>query len=82
MRAIAGFVWMFLFILAVTRIAGLNVAMGHLGVAYILSAFVGIGLQGKDSIQMISSFKNDFIGVSNQIGNDILSSSNVVKKLR
>jgi hypothetical protein len=86
MRAIAGFIWIFLFILAVTRIAGLNVAMGSLGVAYILSAFVSMGLQMKDSIRMISSFKNDFIGVSNQIGGDIVSSSNIVnssvKKLR
>jgi hypothetical protein len=82
MRAIAGFGWIFLFILAITRIAGLNVAMGHLGIAYVFSAFVSIGLQTKDSIEMISSFKNDFIGVSNQIDNDIVTSSNVVKKLR
>jgi hypothetical protein len=81
MRAIASFVWIFLFILAVTRIAGLNVAMDYLGVAYILSAFVSMGLQMKDSIHLISSFKNDFIGTANQIGGDIVSSGNVVKKL-
>jgi hypothetical protein len=66
MRAIAGFVWIFLFILAVTRIAGLNNAMGYLGMVYILSAFVSMGLQMKDTL-MISSFKNDFIGLTNKV---------------
>jgi hypothetical protein len=79
MRAIAGFAWMFLFILAVTRIVGLNVTMSYLGVIYILSAFVSIGLQLKDSVHMLSSFKNDFIGVAEHIGSDIDSSKSFVK---
>jgi hypothetical protein len=80
MRAIAGFIWIFLFILAVTRIAGLNVAMGNLGVVYILSAFVSMGLQMGDSIKIISSFRNDFIGTAKHIGGDINSSKSFVKK--
>lgn len=79
MRAIAGFVWIFLFILAVIRLAGLNVAMGNLGVAYILSAFVSMGLQLND-LHILSSFKNDFIGgAAHQIGGDVGSSINMVK---
>ncbi|MDR2792548.1 MAG: hypothetical protein LBB61_02620 [Treponema sp.] len=74
MRAIAGFIWIFLFILAVGRIAGLNVAMGVLGVVYILSAFVSIGLQLKDSVNMLSSFKDDFIGAGHRVAGDIGSS--------
>jgi hypothetical protein len=35
----------------------------------------------KDSIHLISSFKNDFIGAANQIGGDIVSSGSTVKKL-
>jgi hypothetical protein len=79
MRAIAGFVWIFLFIIAATRIAGLNAAMGHLGAAYILSAFISIGLQLKDSVRMIYSFKNDFIGVTRHVGGDIDSSINTIR---
>jgi hypothetical protein len=80
MRAIAGFVWIFLFILAVTRIADLNVAMGYFGVVYILSAFVSIGLQLKDSVRLIS-FKNDFLGVAHHIGEDIGSSVKMVAQV-
>jgi hypothetical protein len=79
MRAIAGFVWIFLFVLAATRIAGLNAAMGRLGTAYILSAFISIGLQLKDSVRMISSFKNDFRGVTRHVGGDIASSINTIR---
>jgi hypothetical protein len=61
------------------QIVGLNVAMGYLGVAYILSAFVSMGLQMKDSIYMISSFKNDFIGVTHQIGGDMGASINTIR---
>jgi hypothetical protein len=81
MRAIAGFIWIFLFILAVTRIAGLNVAMGYFGMAYILSAFVSMGLQFKDSITMLSSFGNDFRGAAYKIGGDIGSSVDMAKSL-
>jgi hypothetical protein len=79
MRAVSGFVWIFLFILAVTRIAGLNIAMGTYGVIYILSAFISIGLQLKDSVHLLTSLKNDFIGTAYHIGGNMRSSINMVK---
>jgi hypothetical protein len=38
-----------------------------------------MGLQLKDSARMISSFKNDFLGVTHQIGGDIRSSINTIR---
>jgi len=70
MRAISGFIWIFLFLLAVIRIAGLNVAMGQLGWIYVLSAFVSIGLQLKSSAALLSSLAVDFRGAASHIAED------------
>ncbi|MCL2186211.1 MAG: hypothetical protein FWB86_10215 [Treponema sp.] len=70
MRALAGFLWIGLFLMALGRIVGLNLAMGLWGVVYIISAFVSIGLQLKDHVHLLSDFKNDFIGISSRVAED------------
>jgi len=80
MRAFAGFIWIGLFLISLSRIVGLNVAMGNLGVIYILSAAVGLLLQGKDHIHLLSSFKDDFIGSASRITDDVNASISVTKK--
>ena len=80
MRTLAGFIWIGLFLLALSRIVGLNMAMGNAGVVYIISAFVSIGLQLKDHVHLLSDFKNDFIGGSSRIAEDAKLSISEAKK--
>jgi hypothetical protein len=80
MRSFAGFIWIGLFLMALSRIVGLNMAMGLWGVVYIMTAFVSIGLQLKDHVHLLSDFKNDFIGITSRIAEDSKLSISETKK--
>jgi len=80
MRTLTGFIWIGLFLMALSRIVGLNMALGIWGVVYIMSAFVSIGLQLNDHIQLLSDFKNDFLGISSRIAEDAKLSISATKK--
>lgn len=82
--AVAGFIWIFLFILSAVRIAEGDTAMGIWGAVYILSAFVGIILQLKQqNAGFRASLQQDFISASarmkRQVVNDMGASVQSVK---
>jgi hypothetical protein len=63
--AMAGIVWLLLFLIAFKRFSLLNSAMGPWGVVYILSAFLGIVFQLKqESHYVLKSLRNDILGIA------------------
>jgi len=84
MSAVAGIVWVILFILAVGKLAAWDVAMGFFGSAYILSAFLGLVLQLKnESAAFRKSFQNDFLNsiakIRRRVVKDIGSTGQAMK---
>jgi hypothetical protein len=84
MAAIAGFIWIILFLLSAARIAVGNEAMGMWGTVYIMSAFLGIIFQLKQqSAGFLSSLKQDFLSnavrARNQVIGDMGASVQTVK---
>jgi hypothetical protein len=57
---IAGFIWLFLFVIAVPRMATGNSAMGWWGVVYIISAFMGFCLQTDTIGNVLPQLKREF----------------------
>jgi len=81
MRSIAGFVWVGLFLLATFRMFAVDEAMDIWGAVYILTAFLGLGLQLGNYIHNIADLKSDFMGVGAKIGGDIRASADVAVKI-
>jgi len=82
MSAIAGFVWIGLFILAIFRLGDVNIAMGTAGIVYILSAFgsIGIQLSGINNIKYImEDLRIDFLTSGRHLSGDINSSVSFTK---
>jgi len=82
--SVAGFVWIVLFIWAVTRIIKIDNAMGIWGLMYILSAFLGIVFQLKQqSEDFLRSIGREIKGIGAQshrkVFKDIGKSSDFVK---
>lgn len=79
MRVVAGFMWVFLFLISMTHLVTADRAMGGLGAAYALcsatSIFIQIGDMGRD---LLSSLKTEFIGISGSVRNDVLAASEAV----
>lgn len=76
MRVVAGFMWVFLFFISMTRLVTIDQAMGGLGSIYILCAaasiFIQLGDMGRD---VLSSLKSDFAGISDTVRKDVLAAS-------
>jgi hypothetical protein len=79
MSAIAGFIWMFLFIIAIPRIAAGNIAMGLYGVVYILSAFLSLGFQADNVGDAFSLLKSDFFSAAKHVAKDVDASVSSAK---
>lgn len=83
MSAIAGFVWIGLFIIAVFRLSNVNIAMGTAGIVYILSAFSSIGIQlsGINNIKYImEDLMLDFSTAGRHLSADMNSSVSFTRK--
>lgn len=84
MRAIAGYIWIILAVLAVFRLAAINEAMGLWGVGYILCAYISIGIQIW-KLNLLNFNKDEllyeFRGRADRVLGDIQSSSNLTKKV-
>ena len=80
MRAMAGFIWLFVFFLSIFRLADVSFDFGLVGVIYIISGFIGIICQIRDvNGDIISAFKEDFFGYRDQIAGDISSATDRLK---
>jgi hypothetical protein len=80
--ALAGFIWIFLFIVAIPRMATADILMGAYGVVYILSGFLSIGLQSTDIGETLKLFRHEFMGTASLIGQDVNSSINTIKTIK
>ena len=79
MSVFSGFIWIFLFLVAISRMATVDIAMGTAGVVYILSAFLSIGMQSDNIGDVFEEIKNGFFGTANRIKNDASSSISAAK---
>lgn len=83
MRAIAGYIWIALAILAVFRLTAINEAMGLWGVAYILCAYISIGIQiWKLKLLELNreEFLYEFRGHGSRVFGDVVSSINLTQE--
>ncbi len=82
MKTIAGFSWIILFIASVSTLTGINNNMGMLGFAYILFAFLSIGMQiaGRYINVSADNLKNEFFTKSNVIKLDVNHSIDSAKQ--
>ena len=82
MKTIAGFSWIVLFIASVSTLTKINNNMGMLGFAYILFAFLSIGMQIAGGYINISAdnLKNEFFTKSNVIKSDVNHSIDSAKQ--
>jgi len=73
-KAIAGIVWVIVFIIACTQMIARDVAMGIWGSVYIISAFLGIFLQLKQmGSDLVRDMGREFINIGSQVNNRIFS---------
>lgn len=84
MRAIAGYIWIILAVLAVFRLSAINEAMGLWGVGYILCAYISIGIQIW-KLKLLDFNKDEllyeFRGGTNRVLGDVQRSANLTKKM-
>jgi len=84
MSAVAGIIWVVLFLFSINNILQLDKAMGVSGAVYVLSAFGGIFFQiGQESAYFLKSLKSDLLGAGarsvNIVRRDIVASANAAK---
>jgi hypothetical protein len=84
-KAIAGIVWVILFILAAIQIITLSGAMGIWGMVYVLAAFLGIIFSLKEqSSYFLDDLRNDMASITARTGRminrDIVASADTARK--
>jgi hypothetical protein len=82
MSALAGFIWIFLFIVAIPRLATADILMGTYGVAYILCGFLSIGFQSTNIGETFNLLKNEYMGTASRIGQDVHSSIEMTRTVK
>lgn len=84
MKTIAGYVWVILFIMAMTKLTQIDHAMGGAGTIYVLSAFLSILCQlipnGKFA-SLAQTFNSDFKVAKAEIQEDLQAAKETTEKL-
>ena len=79
-RAIAGFIWIVLAVLAMFRVAAINEAMGLIGVLYVMFACVSLGIQ-TFKLKLLEIDRNElmyeFKGAGDRVLGDIKASASL-----
>ena len=83
MRAIAGYIWIALALMAIFRLAAINEAMGLGGVTYMLCAYLSLGIQ-IFNLKLLKIDRNEimyeFCGAGNRVLEDVKNSINYTKQ--
>ncbi|MBQ4378820.1 MAG: zinc ribbon domain-containing protein [Treponema sp.] len=83
-KSIAGYVWIFLFILSIKRMSDIDVAMGFTGAIYILSAFLSIAFQfipNNKFSELGQTFNSDFKVAKAEVQEDLQSAKETTEKI-
>jgi len=86
MSAVAGVVWILVFLFALTRMFAVDNAMKFWGVVYVISAFLGIiSMLKQESPYLLKSLRSDILGIgthsAKRIRRDINASADTVKSV-